>query len=96
MSESENKPCETPQAISFTTFVLSLSTAALQHLGVASVDEQKQACVNLPLARQTIEILEMLESKTAGNLSEGETKLLGNILYDLRMRYVETCRSCQE
>ncbi len=41
------------------------------------------------MAQQTIDILAMLQEKTEGNLSEQESKLLGNILYDLRMRYVK-------
>ena len=44
---------------------------------------------NLPAARQTIELLEMLGEKTRGNLEEEERKLLESLLYDLRMRYVE-------
>jgi hypothetical protein len=79
--------------ITFTTFVLSLSTAALQHLGVsiAEGDDPKPE-VNLQAAQQTIDILEMLAEKTKGNLSEEEDKLLGTLLYDLRMRYVEATR----
>ena len=79
--------------LSFTTFVLSLSTAALQHLGVATPGEEAEKPeVNLPAAQQTIDILEMLAEKTKGNLSEEEDKLLGTLLYDLRMRYVEVSR----
>jgi hypothetical protein len=79
--------------ITFTTFVLSLSTAALQHLGVSAAEgEDQKPEVNLPAAQQTIDILEMLAEKTKGNLSEEEDKLLGTLLYDLRMRYVEATR----
>ena len=79
--------------ITFTTFVLSLSTAALQHLGVSATEgEDQKPEVNLPAARQTIDILEMLAVKTKGNLSGEEDKLLGTLLYDLRMRYVEATR----
>jgi hypothetical protein len=79
--------------ISFTTFVLSLSTAALQHLGVPATGEgEEHPAVNLQAAQQTIDILEMLEQKTKGNLSEEESKLLGTLLFDLRMRFVEASR----
>ena len=79
--------------ITFTTFVLSLSTAALQHLGVSAIEgDEKKPEVNLPAARQTIDILELLAEKTKGNLSGEEDKLLGTLLYDLRMRYVEATR----
>lgn len=89
MSEDESR---NKQAISFTTFILSLSTAALQHLGLTGEEAEGEHAPNLVLAQQTIDILAMLQQKTQGNLSEQESKLLGNILYDLRMRYVESRR----
>lgn len=95
MSEESGKNESAQPEISFTAFVLSLSTAALQHLGVKLTEEDQDACVNLALARQTIDILEMLEKKTAGNLSEQERKLLGNVLYDLRMRFVQASRGVE-
>ena len=89
---TDNSKCS-PQSLSFTTFVLSLSTAALQHLGVCLAENEKsEPCTNLTLAKQTIDVLEMLEQKTQGNLTEEESKLLGNLLYDLRMRYVEVSK----
>lgn len=81
-------------SVSFTAFVLSLSTTALQQLGVR-VDQGEDPCVNIALARQTIDILDMLEKKTRGNLSESESKLIANVLYDLRMRFVETSRKTE-
>jgi hypothetical protein len=78
-----------PAPISFGTFVLSLSTSTLVHLGEApSPETGGTAPPNLPLARQTIDILEMLEEKTRGNLDEDEKGLLEAVLHDLRMRYV--------
>jgi Domain of unknown function (DUF1844) len=70
------------QPMSFDIFVLSLNASALLHLG----DAQEPAA-NLPLARQTIDILAMIEEKTRGNLSGEEERLLHQILFDLRMRY---------
>jgi hypothetical protein len=91
LTESEQKS-EFP-AVSFTTFVLSLSTAALQNLeGDKGGDQKGQTSTSLGLAQQTIDILAMLEQKTNGNLSKEEEKLLKNILYDLRMRYIEAVR----
>lgn len=95
MSTTEEKQARVPQEVSFTAFVLSLSTAALQQLGVKLADEAEDPCVNLALARQTIDVLEMLEKKTRGNLSEQESKLLSNVLYDLRMRFVEASRGTE-
>lgn len=78
--------------VSFTTFVLSLSTTALQHLGVDVLGSGATPPIQIPLARQTIDILEMLAQKTRGNLSAEEDKLLSAVLYDLRMRFVTACR----
>jgi hypothetical protein len=80
-------------AIDFSTFVLSLSTSALFHLGLVP-DPQTGGPGerNLPLARQTIDILEILETKTRGNLDAGEAKLLESLLYEIRMRFVEVTR----
>ena len=76
--------------ISFGTFVLSLSTSALMHMGATPVPgEEEPLEPNLPLARQTIKILAMLSEKTAGNLDEDERHLLDGVLHDLRMRLVE-------
>lgn len=72
------------QPMSFGIFVLSLNASALIHLGDS---QQEEGAINLPLARQTIDILSMLEAKTRGNLSGEEERLLHQILFDLRMRY---------
>ena len=74
--------------IDFSTFVLSLSTSALVHLGDVPGPDGK-ADKNLPLARQTIDILAMLKEKTEGNLTAEESRTLDNLLYDLRLRYVK-------
>ena len=75
--------------VDFATFILSLSHSALMHLGEAPNPETNQVEKNLPLARQTIDLIGMLEEKTKGNLSGDEERLVGQILYDLRMRFVE-------
>ena len=49
----------------------------------------KQTVKNLPLAKQTIDLIGMLKEKTKGNLTSDEEKLMENILYDLKMRYVK-------
>lgn len=75
--------------IDFTTFVLSLSHSALMHLGEAPHPDTHRLERNLPLAKQTIDLLGMLEEKTKGNLTGDEERLLGQVLFDLRLRYVE-------
>jgi hypothetical protein len=76
--------------MSFATLVLSLSTSALLHLGVPpEAGEGPAPEINLPLARQTIDILEILRDKTRGNLDESESRLLDGVLHDLRMRFID-------
>jgi hypothetical protein len=78
--------------IDFSTFIVSLSHSALTHLGDAP---QPDGSVerDLPLARQTIDILGLLQEKTHGNLTGDEERLLTQVLYDLRMRFVEVSRA---
>lgn len=75
--------------IDFATFVLSLSHSVLMSLGEAPPPEGHPAETSLPLARQTIDLLSLIEEKTKGNLSGDEERLLHQVLYDLRMRFVE-------
>ena len=79
--------------INFTSFIISLSSSALFHFGEIPdpVTNEKQR--NLPLAKQTIDILAILKHKTAGNLAKEEDLLLENLLYDLRVRYVEEMKN---
>ncbi|MEM1418848.1 MAG: DUF1844 domain-containing protein [Myxococcota bacterium] len=77
--------------VDFTTLVLSMSTNALVHMGEAPPEVfggQPAPPANPPLAKQTIDLLAMLEDKTRGNLSGEEERILHQVLYDLRMRYV--------
>jgi hypothetical protein len=74
------------QPMSFDIFVLSLNASALIHLGETE-GGNAAGSTNLPLARQTIDILALLEAKTRGNLTGEEERLLNQILFDLRMRY---------
>jgi hypothetical protein len=75
--------------VNFPTFIMSLNVSALYHLGAIEDPETKEKKKNLPLAKQTIDILSMLEEKTKGNLTEDEENLLKNMLYDLRIIYVK-------
>lgn len=89
----DDAPCP---PVDFNTFVLSLSTSAIVHLGAAPREmfgDQEPPPKNLPMAKQTIDCISMLEEKTRGNLSGEEERLLAQILYDLRMRYVRAASS---
>jgi hypothetical protein len=75
--------------INFPTFIFSLNSSALVHLGVIEDPATNQKNRNLPMAKQTIDILGMIEEKTKGNLTEDEANMLQHILYELRMIYVK-------
>jgi hypothetical protein len=89
-------PGSDPQVpIDFTTFILSLSSSAAFHLGLAPHPENDTCCENLPMAKQTIDILAMLEEKTKGNVTGAEERLLSEVLYNLRMAYVAASEKCE-
>jgi len=76
--------------IDFAGFILSLATTAAVHFGDIPDPATGQPIeANIPAAAQMIEIIAMLQEKTAGNLSEAEAKLVDDLLYELRMRYVQ-------
>lgn len=77
--------------INFTTFVMGLTTQALMHLGEIA-DPAHPEPPDLGAAKQMIDLLAILRDKTKGNLDAAEEQLLANMLYDLRMRYVEVSR----
>jgi hypothetical protein len=76
--------------LNFSMFILSLTTSALVCLGELPDPITKEKVINLSLAQQTISIIEILKEKTTGNLSEDEENLIGTVLYDLRMKYVQS------
>jgi len=78
--------------ISFSSFILGLSTQALIYMGEIPSSPGQPEQMDLPAAQQMIDVLAMLKQKTAGNLDAGEEAMLGNALFDLRMRYVELAR----
>ena len=76
--------------LSFTAFVVSLATTAAIHLGdLADPATGERLEPNLEGATQMIEILSLLEEKTRGNLTAEERQVLEQVLYELRMRYLE-------
>ena len=84
------KTDESAAPIDFYTFVLSLGSSAFVHLGDAPHPETGEPVTpNLPLAKQTIDILAMLAEKTKGNLTTEEERFMENLLTDLRFRFVQ-------
>jgi len=87
--QDENEPQACLPEINFPTFIMSLNASAFVNLGVLENPATGKKEKNLDLAKQTIDILCMLEEKTRGNLSKDEESMLKNILYDLRIIYVK-------
>jgi hypothetical protein len=76
--------------VSFVAFVISMAGNAAIHFGDApDPNTNETRPPNLDAASQVIELLAMLEEKTRGNLTAEERQLLDQVLYELRMRYVE-------
>ncbi|HYC54465.1 MAG TPA: DUF1844 domain-containing protein [Candidatus Binatia bacterium] len=78
--------------ITFSSFVVGLATQALMFMGAVPDPAGNPAKRNMAEASALIDILGMLERKTAGNLAEDEARLIEDVLYDLRMRYVREAR----
>lgn len=74
--------------VSFSSFIVSLASSAMMHLGEAP-DADGARTENLPLAKNTIDVLGVLREKTQGNLDDDEQKLLDAVLYETRMKYLQ-------
>ncbi|HVL68368.1 MAG TPA: DUF1844 domain-containing protein [Vicinamibacterales bacterium] len=80
----------TESGLSFAQFVLSLGTTAAIHFGdLPDPASGERGEPDLVAASQMIELLALLQEKTRGNLDAAEAKLLDDLLYDLRMRFVQ-------
>lgn len=75
-------------SIDFATFVMSLVHSAWMYLGQVPHPETNKTEVDLALAKQTIDLIGLLEEKTKGNLSGDEERLLHQVLYELRSKFV--------
>ena len=78
--------------INFSTFIFSLNTSALLHLGEIPDPATGKQQEDLAMAKQTIDLIAMLQEKTRGNLAPDEENLVKHILYDLRLRYVQKAK----
>jgi hypothetical protein len=78
--------------INFSTFIFSLNTSALLHLGEIPDPATGKQQEDLAMAKQTIDLIAMLQEKTRGNLAADEENLVKHVLYDLRLRYVQKAK----
>ncbi len=91
-AKNEGEPEEPLPEINFSAFIISLSTQALMNLGEIADPRSGSVAKDIPVAKQMIDIIGMLREKTKGNLNGGEDKLMEEMLFDLRMKYVEAVK----
>jgi len=102
MNEQDSKDCGCPEGqaqnkegrcvmpeVTFSSFILSLNTSALYHMGEIADPQTGQKTQDLELAKNAIDTLTMLKEKTEGNLDSDEGELLASIVYELKMRFVQ-------
>ena len=82
--------------VMFYQLVLSMQASTMQHLGKVVSPLSGEIERNLDAARYSIDILDMLKRKTAGNLADDEAKMFDHVLYQLRMNYVEEVKKGEE
>jgi hypothetical protein len=82
-------PTDSTEPVSFASFILSLATSSLIHLGEEVDPMSGKKEVRMEQAREVIDLLSILEEKTRGNLTPDEESLMSRLLYTLRMKYVE-------
>ena len=93
-AEEAHQDSHDSSTISFAAFVLSLAHTAAVHFGdIPDPVTGNAAQPNLAAAQQMIDILSLLEQKTRGNLTAEERQLLDQILYELRLRYLEAVKA---
>jgi uncharacterized protein DUF1844 len=76
-------------AVDFVSFIGSLAASALMNMGEKFSPDQPDDMRNLEAARQMIDLLDLLKEKTRGNLTDDESKMMENLLYNLKMRFVQ-------
>jgi hypothetical protein len=81
---------------SFVSFVMSIASNAASALGMMEHPVTHQREVDVELGKHWIDILGMLQRKTAGNLTTQENRMLEGLLADLRMQYVSLVNSPQQ
>jgi len=78
---------------SFLDLVMSLQMGTMVNLGMVQAGDGRQSPVNLPAAKDSIDLLDILKEKTKGNLTEEEASVLSEGLYHLRMAYVAALKA---
>ena len=89
--KEQKERAETPPLpeVSFTSLIFSLSSSAFFHLGEVADPETGERNKDLPVAKNAIDTINLLNEKTKGNLTEEEQKFIDTILSDLKWRYIK-------
>ncbi len=87
-ASAESSPAASAPPVTFSSFVISLGSSSLMLMGEQLDPQQSPMPVNLPQAKEIIDLLSVLEDKTKGNLTPDEQTVLRDMLYALRMKYV--------
>lgn len=75
--------------VTFSTFILSLASSTLMHLGEVPNPETGKKEKNLVLAKHSVDLLNMLDDKLTNGLTADEKKLLQDVLYEVKIKYVQ-------
>lgn len=95
-AEAAHAAVASPTALSFSSFILGLSTQALIYMGEVPPAPGQPVQTDLSAAQQMIDMLALLQQKTKGNLDKDEEAMLEHVLFDLRMRYVDLVKRGRE
>ncbi|HID02131.1 MAG TPA: DUF1844 domain-containing protein [Desulfobacterales bacterium] len=87
--------CVMPE-VTFMAFIMSLNTSAIFHLGGIADPETGEKLIDFSLARHAIDTLVLLQEKTKGNLDNDEAEMLKNLLYEVKMRFVQVVKDSKE
>jgi hypothetical protein len=77
-----------PKPLTLSAFVLGLASSTLIHLGLSDNPDTNTTSIDLSAAKESIDVLELLQEKTVGNLSPEEVHLLQTVLRDMRLKFV--------
>ncbi|HPC46851.1 MAG TPA: DUF1844 domain-containing protein [Deltaproteobacteria bacterium] len=92
VDEGHGREHQRPGSVDFITLVMSLASSAMVSMGRAADPITKTVQKNLALAQQNIDIIALLKEKTKGNLTHEEERVMDDVLYELRLSYVEAMK----
>ncbi len=96
MDDEKKQDQKIEENLNFSSLVLMLAAGAMQNMGLMPNPINQKIEKNLSLARQTIDLLDILREKTRGNLTETESKLLNELLSDLKLKIVKMERNSEK